>query len=229
MLSLSARLDRLAPGAFAAAAAVAFPFVAALLVLQLALPPTLAQLRAADPIVQSLAAMAGAWLTLVIGLGVCSAWLRRMERDALITGVKHALAGVAAAAVVALVIRVVVGPHLPGFVPPEESSAPGVTLGLNAGLCEELLFRLVVLPAVFFGLRARVGARGAMVAAIAVSAVAFVLSHELPPAGGAFELRYVATRFVIPGVAMSAACFVISPAFMVAAHVAAHLAIPALF
>ena len=34
--------------------------------------------------------------------------------------------------------------------------------------------------------------------------LSFALAHELPPAGGSFELRYMVTRTLFPGFVMSA-------------------------
>jgi hypothetical protein len=226
---MTSRLERMTPASFASAALVMGAFLIALAVLHAVSPPTAIELAASDPLVQSLDAIAGPWLTLLLGAGVIALWLPRLVRAELASAVRHAAVGVGAAIAVALAIRVLVGPQLPAFVPPEESAAPGLTLSLNAGLCEELVFRLAVLPVAFFALRDRIGARGAMVAGIVVTSSMFALSHELPPAGGDFMPLFVATRFVIPGAMMSIACFAVSPSFIVAAHGAAHVVIPALF
>jgi hypothetical protein len=51
------RLDRVTPGAFAAAAVVALPFTVALAGLHVAAAPSPAELAASDPLVRSLEAM----------------------------------------------------------------------------------------------------------------------------------------------------------------------------
>jgi hypothetical protein len=104
-----------------------------------------------------------------------------------------------------------------------------VTLGLSAGLLEEELFRLLILPSVYFARRRKLDAWTSAGSAIVASAVLFSLSHELGLAGGAFEPRFLLTRLLVPGVGMSLLAFRLRPSFIVSAHCTAHLLIPALF
>jgi membrane protease YdiL (CAAX protease family) len=212
--------------AFGAAAALALPFTALLLVLALRAPPDPSQHAASDPLVQLLGRMAVWWIVAaaaIVGMG----WnrIRRVERRDVVL----AIAGAGAAIVIACALRATLGEHLPSFVPPEESNVPGVTLGLAAGLVEEVAFRLIILPAAYFTCRKRLDARLSAAIAIVITAALFALSHELGPAGGAFEPRFLLTRFLIPGVAMSLLAFVPGPSFIVSAHCTAHLLIPVLF
>ncbi|MCA9679265.1 MAG: hypothetical protein KC464_29815, partial [Myxococcales bacterium] len=137
--------------------------------------------------------------------------------------------GAAAAAAVTLALRAAVGDHLPAFIPAEESAGPGLAQGLAAGVGEELVFRLGVAAAVYLTLARRLPRAAAIAAAAIVTGAMFALAHELPPAGGSFALDHVVTRALIPGAAMTAAFLVVHPAFLVAAHAAAHLLIPFLF
>ncbi len=212
--------------AFRAAALLCAPFAALLAALAITLPASATQHLAADPLVQLLGRGAP-WMTVAAAALLAVAYGRRapLGRGDFL----RAVAGLAAAGIVTLALRAVVGAQLPHFIPPEESSAPGVTLGLSAGLLEELVFRLMVLPGAHFVCRKRLGARASAAMAILATAVLFSLSHELGPAGGHFEARYLLTRFLLPGVGMSLAGYVLGPTFVVSAHCAAHLMLPALF
>ena len=50
-----------------------------------------------------------------------------------------------------------------------------------------------------------------------------------PGAAPAFHAAYFATRVIFPGALMSAVFFVVDPAFIIAAHCAAHFGIAFLF
>lgn len=214
------------PRAFGAAALLALPFAVVLAALAFVAPASPAQHAAADPLVQLLGRHAP-WLIVAGAVTVGVAWTHaaRVQRD----DVVHAVVGAVVAVIVACALRLFVGPRLPSFIPPEESSAPGVTLGLSAGLVEEVVFRLLVLPGVYLACRNKLGTLAAAAVATIISGVLFSLSHELGPAGGAFETRFLITRFLIPGVGMSCLAFAVSPSFIVSAHCTAHLLIPALF
>ena len=152
------------------------------------------------------------------------------SRQELRRGLLFALAGVSAAAIVILGLRIFHGPKLPAFIPPEESAAPGLALGVGAGILEEALFRFGALPALFFLLRLKWGKAGAASGAVLVTGLLFAISHEMGPgASPAFHAAYFVTRAVFPGVVMSAVFFAVDPAFIIAAHCAAHFGINLLF
>jgi membrane protease YdiL (CAAX protease family) len=214
----------------AAAAAVLAPFVVAVAFLAWMAPATAAQRGAADPIVRTLDLGGGiAWVPVLGGL-VCAAWLvaRRPDAPALRRAAGWAVAGAVVTGVCVGALRLLLGAQLPAFVPPEESAAPGLTLGLAAGVLEEVVFRLGLLPLVYFRLAPRLP-RAAPFVAAAIVGLLFALAHELPPAGGSFVAAHVVTRVVFPGVVMSLAFFWPSPSFLVAAHATAHLFIPLAF
>lgn len=210
----------------AVASLLTLAFAALLATLAILLPPSSAEQVAADPLVQLLDGLGGPWLVVaatgVVAIGWRRSWQLR-QRD-----FAWALAGVAAAATIVLVMRIAIGPRLPTFVPSEESARPGITLGLAAGLIEEVVFRIVVLPVALLTMTKRLEHRFAAIAAVLVTAALFSLSHELGPAGGVFEPKYMLTRFLIPGVAMSAVALRLNMTFLVAAHCTAHLLIPSL-
>ena len=218
------------PADVAAASLTALPFAVVLAALQALAPARAAQRAAADPLVQLLEGAGGPWVVVAATVAVAAAWvwIARPRPAHVARAARWGVAGVVSAIALALVLRVLAGDRLPSFVPPEESARPGLTLGLAAGLVEEVVFRLVMLPALFFALRRR-GAKAAAPLAVVLTGAAFALSHELRPAGGVFDPRFLATRFVVPGVAMSVPFFRPAPALIVCGHCAAHLVIPFLF
>lgn len=200
------------------------------LVLWLA-PPTAEQLAASDPLVQVFAL--GPGVLAIAGLAVVAAvaWNLRSApgRDALRRSARGAVLGAGLAGLGLPLVRLLAGPALPGFIPPEESAAPGLALGLAAGVLEEVVFRLGVLAVVFRVLEGAVSRRAALLAAVGISGLAFSLSHELGPGAGDCELRFLVSRFLVPGCFMSALFFRPGPTFLVTLHVAAHVGIWALF
>jgi len=205
---------------------VALAFAALLAALRIGLPPSLTQRHAADPLVQLLG-RGDTWIVVAAAVVAAAVWGRRASVRPKDLG--WAVAGMATAALVALAIRAVAGSHLPSFVPPEESARPGIVLGLSAGLFEEVVFRLALLPLLVSALtRSMSPGRAAVVAAVATG-VLFSLSHEIGPAGGVFDPRLMLTRFLVPGLGMSLVALRVNLTFLVSAHCAAHLVIPALF
>jgi len=214
-----------------AAALVIQPFTILYGVLLAWTPPTAQQLHASDPLVQLFAALAGLWSIPVAATAVLLVWwlIRPPSRAAL---ARAGWLGAAAVLVVVLVMpagRVLVGPTLPAFIPPEESAKPGMLLGLAAGLIEEVIFRLVVLP-VGLSVGARfTSRRGAAWGAVLGTALLFALSHEVGPGAAAFSPVYFLDRFLFPGVLMSAAFFWPGAPFICTLHCAVHVLLPLLF
>lgn len=214
------------------AAAVAFcGFAAVFVALWLAAPPSAAQRAVSDPLIQLVDATIGLWAIPVLCVLPALGWaaIQPPSREALVRSARGAFAAIALAGVGLPLLRVLVGPSLPSFVPPEESAAPGLLLGLGAGVLEEAIFRLGLLATVFV-LAKRVttnAAAGAL--AIVSTGLAFALAHELGPGAGPFELRFFLTRFLIPGCGMSLLFFRPGPAFLVFLHATAHVGIALLF
>ena len=220
------------PEAIAAASVAFLPFVALFLALAALVPPSDAERSAADPLVQlALPHLDFAGLA-VISAAPALAWTLfvRPSTEALRGAGRQALAALAVVGLGLPLLRMLVGPSLPAFVPPEESAAPGLTLGVAAGVLEESVFRLGILALVFVATLRSVRAPGvAAGVAIFVTALTFALSHELGPGAGDFSARFFATRFAIPGVVMSVLFFRPGPSFLVTLHCAAHVGIALLF
>ena len=141
----------------------------------------------------------------------------------MLRGIKFALAG----ALLVGALRLAFGARWPSFIPPEESTAPGFLLNMTAGLAEEVLFRLLAIPLLFFAFRRRLRPIPALLVAAVITGFAFAGLHEIGPAP--FAWMYLVTRVVIPGFAMSLAWGLVHPAFVVVGHCAAHVLIPLLF
>jgi hypothetical protein len=196
---------------FAAAAVIAQPFTAYLIVMRFLRPPTADEWSHADPFLRFFP------LWLIPALGVVSAvvWIR-LAKPAIRRGLKHAVFGVLVAAALCGLLRAIYGPHLPHFIPPEESAAPGLLLNMSAGYAEEIIFRIALLPALLIYAKR-------IPIAILVTGLAFALAHSVH-----LDVHF-ATRFLIPGCAFSLAALLVSPSFLVTAHCTAHVLIPLLF
>ncbi len=208
------------------AAVLALVFAALLAILATSQSTPEGQLAAADPLVQLLAG--NVWPIVGAAVVVAAAWWKWFDavRRA---DIAWALAGVAVATMIAFAMRALVGSRLPSFIPSEESGRPGLMLGLAAGLVEEIAFRLVVLPGILLVATKHLDRRIATVVAVLATGALFSLSHELGPAGGVFDPKFMLTRFVVPGVAMSVVALRTRMTFLVFAHCTAHLLIPGLF
>ena len=195
-------------GDFTAAAIVAQPFTVYLIVLLVMRAP---RGEPADPILRFLPL----WLIPALGAITCGVWWW-LARPKMKRAVKHALIGVLVAGTLCGLLRLVSGPHLPKFIPPEESAAPGFLLNMSAGYAEEVIFRLILLPVLLIYLKR-------IPVAVVLTGLAFALSHSV-----ALDAHF-ATRFLLPGCAFSLAALMVSPAFVVAAHCTAHILIPLMF
>lgn len=202
---------------FAAASALALPFLVALALLP---SPTPAEWAHADPLLRAWPRALTPWLVCAAGAVTAAGWLlsTRVSRPAWRRALAHGALGAVAAVAFALAVRALAGARLPAFVPPEESARPGALLNLAAGGAEEIAFRLWLLPLALVALRRRA------LACVAVG-LAFAVAHL----AGGWSTTYFVTRALVPGFAFSVAALVLSPSFVVCAHLAAHLAIPALF
>ncbi len=214
-----------------AAALWLVPFSLLCAVYVFASPPTEAEIAACDAIVRVLLEVAGLWSLPAIGLAVAAGWAvgGAVPPQELRGSLRMGAIAVAAISVALPLLRLVVGPQLPTFVPLEEGARPGLLLGLGAGVVEEALFRLLLLPALFV-LSSRVMRRNpaAVVAALATG-ILFALAHEIGPNATAFDPQHFAVRTILPGAAFSLVAIHLYWAIPVAGHCFAHVLLPLLF
>ena len=214
---------------FAAAALMAQPFTLYLLVMRWLAPPSEENWARADPILQLLPRDINLWAVPLLGIGLALGWwwLARPSSETLRKSLKFALVGGLIGCLTTSFLRLWWGAHLPAFIPAEENAGPGITLSMTAGYAEELLFRLMLLPALFLWLQPRVSRPLAVGSSIVVSSLGFALLHEA--AHPTFEGRLFATRFVVPGCLMGLAALLVNPSFIIGWHCASHLLLPVLF
>ncbi|MEW6775089.1 MAG: CPBP family glutamic-type intramembrane protease [Bdellovibrionota bacterium] len=214
-----------------AGAWMALPFVALTLIFGELAPPTPFNLSHADPLVQSLRAAGGPYAIPAVALGVIAFWMIRASPKKIPWAKAFFLTGMGAIAAFAgiIALRLIAGPKLPSFIPPEESARPGLFLGLSAGLAEEAIFRLLVLPMIFGFFSRKLEDGVSTFLAVLLTGLLFALSHELPPAHHPLRWDLFATRTLVPGIGMSVLYFFPGPAFIISFHCTAHLAIPYLF
>jgi len=210
------------------AALVAVLFATYELALLLAGSPAEESWACADPILRIVPRELTLAASLVTPVVAAVVWLRfyPIGRGELAAGAREAFGGALLALVAMACLRVAMGPTMPPFIPPEESACPGYLLGMAAGLDEEVVCRLVLMPLLYFSLRRRAGVALAGVTATIVTAAFFAAWHAAGESP--FSATYCMTRFLVPGCAMSLV-WLASPPAIVAAHATAHIAIPALF
>jgi membrane protease YdiL (CAAX protease family) len=97
---------------------------------------------------------------------------------------------------------------------------------MMAGLLEELLCRLAVLPLIYFAFQQRNHRTAGAIVAVIATGLVFAAWHALGEP--TFSAQLFVTRFLIPGCVMSG-IWLASPTALVAGHCVAHLLIPALF
>lgn len=214
-----------------AAGLVLLPFLAIFVLLSFIVPFQSEQMEAADSIVQAFHAWTGIKAILILSIIVCGVllWIRVPSKSALRRALRLAALGCIAALVFVVFLRRVFGKSLPAFIPPEESARPGLLFGLGAGISEEVIFRLMILP-VTYTLASRVAKpQMAMAIAILVTGVLFALAHEVGPGAEQFYWEHFITRFVSAGSLMSVLFFWPGPAFVISMHCTAHIILPFLF
>jgi len=190
-----------------------------------------AQWFQADPILKIFPKQATLWSSIVLSLAMLLLWcgIQHPTKDIIFKSFKHSAYGLTAAIILILTMRLIVGPNMPTFIPPEESVKPGYLLGMSAGFSEELIFRLGLTPLIFISSLKYMQVHYAGIFTILVVALLFALLHEIGSAGEAFSAYYFMARFIVPGCIMGLAFFYISPTFIVMMHCTAHIMIPLLF
>jgi len=213
----------------AAAAVLASPFSLYLIALRFLAPPTESQWARADPILHILPRTPTTWLVPLAGLALAGLWwtTARPDRFSMVRAGRRAALGAIVATVLIVAMRLGAGSTMPAFIPSEESAGPGFLLSMTAGLGEELLFRLAMLPLLLAVFETQMGRFRAVLGAVVLTGLGFALLHELGP--GEWSPAFFTTRFLLPGCAMSLGYVLVEPSFVVTAHAVAHLLIPWLF
>jgi len=200
--------------------------------------PTLSNAQWADPLLKIFPIQVSVWLIIVSSLVLGTWCFHRLDPASLLKNTPFVQMGmgVLTAIAIAVTIRASVGDILPDFVPAEESSKPGFLYGMVAGYGEEVIFRMLLTPLFFFGTYRLLESKPhkhrvlyAMASTIVLTAVSFVLLHELGETDGTIIWPLVATRFVVPGVIMGSLCFLFGPGFIITMHATMHIMIPLLF
>lgn len=199
------------------------PFTVYVIVLQWLSPPSARNWELADPILKLLPPTPTVWLVPLLAVLALVTWCRLAppDRPTLVRAARHSAIGFLAALLAVSTLRLVNGPILPAFIPSEENAGPGMLLSMTAGFGEEIIFRLGLLPLVYFGLGRRV------LPAVLLTGLGFALLHAAGPEP--FNAAYFAVRFFIPGVAMSLVALRVSWPGIAVAHSASHLLLPVLF
>ena len=171
-------------------------FVVIYVVLVTIVPPTPGQFAHSDPLVQLMYPLGGVWSLSVLSIVIILPWgvVSRPQIADLRSALAYALFGAAVASTAVAVLRLGFGPILPSFIPPEESAAPGLVLGLGAGMVEEAIFRYAVLPIVFLALAGRVRTGVATGIAIMVTGLAFAALHDANDDAGRIDELAVSCR-----------------------------------
>lgn len=222
-------MSLLPPASVAAAALSTLPWAALVLVLGQVAPASQVQHAAADPLLHLLPLGMGPLVVPGLALWSALAWTRAARPTAAVLRpqVARAVAGVVMAGLIVGAVRLLGGPTPPPMVPTEETLAPGLLLGLTGGLGEELIFRLSLVPPLFWALERRLPRMAAVVLTAALTGLLFAGMHSL--AGPTPTAAWHLSRLLLPGMLMTFAFLRLGPSFLVTAHCAAHLWIPVLF
>ncbi len=215
------------------AALLTIPFVLLYGVYALALPLTPAQVDASDAIVRVALDCGGVWTIAFVTLLTVVAWAVSAPPSfaTVVSSIRRAVQTIAVVGAGMILLRLFIGPQLPGFIPPEESAEPGLVLGLGAGLIEEALFRLGVLPAALAVANRWLVPRAWLAAVVAalVTGVTFAVAHEIGANSGPFTLVYLVDRVFLPGMLFSLAAIRFGWTVPVVGHCFAHVMMPLLF
>jgi len=88
------------------------------------------------------------------------------------------------------------------WIPPEEGRS-GLLLGLSAGVLEEGLFRLAIVPLFLLEVDRHLRRYASIVVTAALSGLLFALAHEVTASLDVFSVSHFVTRFLFPGFFMS--------------------------
>lgn len=171
------------------------------------------------------------WFILLSSLVTMCFWLYVAKPTAEI--MHYCLREAVIAAIVAIccvsLMRLVVGPFIPSFIPSEESARSGLVLNMTAGFGEEVYFRLIMLPAIFYSLIRLVGYQTSIIISVVLLGLLFEALHQLGTIEPGINWHYFILRTVVPGIIFSLIFFYRSPTFAVIFHSTTHVLIPLIF
>lgn len=226
-------MTALPPGRVSAAALLTLPWCLVVAVLAVIRPASPAEWQAADPILNVLPHAVTTWGVPLLGLVVAGLWFRRARPSAadMRWSLIRAAAGVVSAGLIVGAVRWFAGPTPPPFTPTEETAAPGWLLGMTAGVGEELVFRLLLVPFLFWALEKKLPKMPAIFLTALITGLVLTGTHALAPdllVGGSPPVWHL-SRLLLPGMLMSFAFLRLGPSFLVTAHCAAHIWLPVIF
>lgn len=190
------------------------------------------QLKAADPLVKNFIVWFKTPFSLPI-LGIIISvvwyWLVPVEPSHILHGFIWVPIAVLTVFIILTVMMIINGRDLPKFVPPEEGPNCGLVYGTAAGMIEEAIFRLTILPLSLYLFLQCLPPIAAIVLSIIVSSLMFTCAHDIGPGKEPFSWQFFWTRFMIPGVIMDSVFFLVNPVFIVVFHCFAHYLMPYFF
>ncbi len=191
-------------------------------------PASEIQYQNADPLIRLLPYPWISLITILLGAISIVFWIKIFppDKSEIILAGKWSLLGALMTTSAVALIYFINGPEIPSFIPPEESSASGLLLGLSAGVLEEIVFRMMILPLLIYIFARKLEFRVAIVLSVLITGLLFSLSHEL--AGDPFQLRFFITRFIVPGLVMSVIFIKFHPSVIIIGHSVSHIAIATL-
>lgn len=194
-----------------------------------------------DPVLNLLPANGTVWVVFLLSLSTMIIWrfIAKPTRQVMVFCLQETMWGLIVAVLLIFLLRFLVGATLPAFIPTEETAKPGIVLNMAAGYGEEVFFRLLVLPALFFSV-IKIMIRppssdnkmryhlAVLISAIALGLI-FAALHQIGTLSPDINWAYFTMRTLMPGFVLSLLFFYRSPTFAVVLHSTSHIMIPFAF
>lgn len=184
-----------------------------------------------DPVLNFFPLGTTVWCVLTLSIATMIIWLimAKPSREVFIYCLRETILGLIVALLIVSALRIFVGATLPAFIPSEETAKPGIVLNMTAGYGEEVFFRLLILPLLFFSFIKWCRYHVAVLISVVALGLIFALLHQLGTLTPGIDWGYFATRTLMPGIVLSLLFFYRSPTFAVVLHSASHILIPFAF